>query len=305
MKVALNQITVGQVQGGGLDDAVNHFSGVVKEPLVMRAKRSAIGDDQCLLTRSPRPAAALGVVGRSGRDVAQVHRVERRDVNTQLHRGRAKHHRQALQRRFVSGVVQPILAVFFGITEALLQQLAAVGIDLRGVLLCLEVEQGVALLTQGLCHGLVKVTKELVVLTVLKRLRFIDQQPVHGRRVEPPAHHLVVHIKLLNVAVIGCCLEQLFHELDPLRVFPTHHLTGCGTVFPERGGLEVLEEARAGTTWNQVNTRFALVIWPLGENQVLAGFEVLVPGKSPALIQILVRCRLGFVLLHRIQITRF
>ena len=181
---------------------MHHFGGMVKKPLIVRAERSAVGDHQRLLARAPCPAAALGVVGRGGRHIAQVHSVEGRNIDAQLHCGRAEHDGQALQWRLVHGIGQPVFAVFFGVAKALLQQLAAGGIDLRGVLLRLKVEQGVPLLAQDVGHSQIKTTEKLVVLTVFKGLRLIDQHPVHAGGVEAPANNRPFHVELVHVAVM-------------------------------------------------------------------------------------------------------
>jgi hypothetical protein len=49
VQVAFDQVAVGQVERGRLDDAMHHFGGVVEKPLVVRAERRAVGDHQCLL----------------------------------------------------------------------------------------------------------------------------------------------------------------------------------------------------------------------------------------------------------------
>jgi len=123
--MAVDQIAVGKIQGRRAHHAMHHLVGMLEEPLVMRAERRAVGDDQRLLAGTPGTATALGVVGRGRRDIAQVDGVERGNIHAQLHRGRAEHHRQAFQRRFMGRVLRPILPVLFGVAEALFQQLPA------------------------------------------------------------------------------------------------------------------------------------------------------------------------------------
>ena len=180
MQVAVDEVSVGQVERGRAHDAVHHLRRVVKEPLVVRAEGRAVGDDQGLLAGATRPAAALRVVGRRGGHVAQVDGIERRDVDAQLHGGRAEHHRQALKRCLVRRIFCPVLAIFLGEPEALLQQLAAAGIDLRGVLVGFELEEGVVLLAQRGRDRKVELAEETVVLALLLGLGGIDQHPVHG-----------------------------------------------------------------------------------------------------------------------------
>ena len=121
LQVAVDEIAVGQIKCGCAYHAMHHLVGIVEKPLVMRAKCRAVGDDQCLLARATRTAAALGVVGGCRRHIAQVHGVKRGDIDTQLHGGGAEHHWQSLQRRFVGRVLCPVLPVLFGVAEALLQ----------------------------------------------------------------------------------------------------------------------------------------------------------------------------------------
>ena len=140
MQVAFDQVAVGQVQGWRLDDAMHHFCGMVKKPLIVRAEGRAVSNNQGLLARPPRTTTALGVIGGGRWHIAQVNSVQGGNIHAQFHGGRTKHDGQTLQRCFVRGVGQPVLAVFFGVAKALFQQLAATSINLGSVLLRFKIE---------------------------------------------------------------------------------------------------------------------------------------------------------------------
>jgi hypothetical protein len=106
------------------------------------------------------PAAALRVVRRGGRHVAHVDRVQRRDIDAELHRRRAEQHRQPLELRAV--LLAPLVAVFLGEAEAGLALQAVVLLDLGGVLARLEVEE--------LVHGLAQQAGDVAVQARKKAL---------------------------------------------------------------------------------------------------------------------------------------
>ena len=81
-------------RSGGAHLAVDHRLRVAEEVLVVRALRRAVGENERRLAAAAGATAALRVVGRRRRDVAQVDGVQRRDVDAELHRRRAEEHRQ-------------------------------------------------------------------------------------------------------------------------------------------------------------------------------------------------------------------
>ena len=83
------QILVEQVQLRWRDDAGDHLVGVAEVVLVMTVAGGAVGGDQRRLAGPPGAAGALRVVRGRGRHVAHRHRIQSRDVHTELHRGRA------------------------------------------------------------------------------------------------------------------------------------------------------------------------------------------------------------------------
>jgi hypothetical protein len=90
MQVRLNQVTIGKVERRGSDDAAHHLLRLAKIVLVVRALRGAVGHNQSSLTRASRASGTLRVICRSGRHVSHVDRIERGDVDAELHRRRAK-----------------------------------------------------------------------------------------------------------------------------------------------------------------------------------------------------------------------
>ena len=118
--VGAHQILVAQVDARRGDGTGDHLARLAEEVLVVRAAPRAVGEDQRRLAAAAGPAAALGVVGRRRRHVAQVDDVELGDVDAELHGRRAEEQRQ------VAGA------------EAVLALLAVLGRDLGGVLARLE-----------------------------------------------------------------------------------------------------------------------------------------------------------------------
>ena len=220
VQMAVDEIAVRQIERGRADHTVDHLVGMVEEPLVVRAQGRAVGDDQGLLPRAASTATALRVVGRRGRHVAQVDRVEGRDVDAQLHCGRAEHHRQTFERGLVGRVLQPVLAILLGVAEALFEELAPARIHLGGVLLRLEVEQRVLLLGEGGGDREVELPEEAVVLAFLLDLGGVDEHPVHCRGVQAPADQVGLDLVSLRVAVVRSTDQKDLQQLQPLRVFP-------------------------------------------------------------------------------------
>ncbi len=95
---------------GGVTDPATILVRLTEVILVVRAASRAIGVDQGRLTATAGPAAALGVVGRRRRDVAQIDEVQLSDVHAQLHGRRAEQERQIAAAESVFA----LLAVFGG-----------------------------------------------------------------------------------------------------------------------------------------------------------------------------------------------
>ena len=85
MDVRAHEIVIAHVNARRGDRACDHLAGFSEEILVVRAASGAVGEDQRRLPAATGPAAALRIVGRGGRDVAQVDEVQLGDVHTQLH----------------------------------------------------------------------------------------------------------------------------------------------------------------------------------------------------------------------------
>ncbi len=109
MDVGANQVFIGQIEAPGADGAGHHVRRPLEEVLVVGAAGGAIGVDQRRLAAATGPAAALGVVGRRGGDVAHVDRVQLGNVDAQFHRGRAEQQRQ-------DGLAKLLLALFADFT---------------------------------------------------------------------------------------------------------------------------------------------------------------------------------------------
>ena len=114
--VGAHQVAIAQVNPRRGDGAGDHAVGVFEVILVVGAATGAVGINQGGLAATTGTAAALGVVGRGGRDVAQVDDVKLGDVHAELHGRRTKEERQ------------------FRGAEAVFTFLAVLGSDLGGVL---------------------------------------------------------------------------------------------------------------------------------------------------------------------------
>ena len=88
--VRADEVFIGHVEPGRLHLAGNHEFGVLEEILVVRAAERAVGEHQSGLAAATGATAALRVVGRRGRDVAQIDRIQILDVDAQLHRRRTE-----------------------------------------------------------------------------------------------------------------------------------------------------------------------------------------------------------------------
>ena len=92
--VRADEVAVAEIDAGRRHRAGDHPGGLAVEVLVVGAAPRAVGEDQGGLSAAPRAPAALRVVGRGGRNVAQVDEVELGDVHAELHGRRAEQQRQ-------------------------------------------------------------------------------------------------------------------------------------------------------------------------------------------------------------------
>ena len=190
LEMAVDQVPVRELQDRRTYLAVDHRPGVAEEVLVVGALRRRVGDDQGGLAAAARASAALGVVRRRGRHVAHVDRVQGRDVDAELHRRGAEEHRQepvglaGLPESLL--VRRKLLALAFAEAEALLPDLAVVGIDLGGVLARLEPEERVHGGAEHPREVLVEVAEERVLPGTAAVLRRAAQPEEDARVVEAP-----------------------------------------------------------------------------------------------------------------------
>ena len=92
--VRADQVPVPQVDARRRHRSGHHASRLAVEVLVVGAAPGAVGEDESGLSAAPGASAALRVVGRSGRNVAQVDEVELGDVDAELHGRGAEQERQ-------------------------------------------------------------------------------------------------------------------------------------------------------------------------------------------------------------------
>ena len=115
-----DEVAVAKVDPGRRHAAGNHPDRLTVEVLIVRAASGAVGEYHGRLPASAGASAALRVVGRRRRNVAQIDQVQLLDVDAQFHRRRAEHERK------------------LAVTEAVLPLLPVLRRHLRGVLACLE-----------------------------------------------------------------------------------------------------------------------------------------------------------------------
>ena len=144
MQMRLDQIAVGEVDGGRADDAAHHRLAPAKVILIVRTLRRAVGQDQRRLARTAGTAGALRIIRWRRRHVAQVDGVERRDIDAELHGRRAEQHRQ--EDVGLTGLAQFLLflrelgAILLAPTEPPFAPFAPLGVDLRSVLSAFDAE---------------------------------------------------------------------------------------------------------------------------------------------------------------------
>ena len=221
--VRADQVAIAEVDAGRRYRSGDHPDGLAVEVLIVRAAPRAVGEDQRRLPAATGAPAALSVVGRRGRDVAQVDEVQLLDVDAQFHRRRAEQQRET------------------AIPEARLPLLAVLRRHLRGVFAPLQN----ALEVYEAAVALDEVTVDL-----LRKRSFVEQpdvvdrpiltvigQPAQGVRVELIARIVGVASApyLLHDAVALQGQEQEANQIVGLRA--THALV---RQVPLKPALEVL-----------------------------------------------------------------
>ena len=152
MKMALKELLIRQVDGWGAHYPLHNLRLIPEVPLVMRALRRAVGEDQRGLPGTPGPSAALGVVGRRRGDVPHIDDVQRRDIHPQLHGRRTVEHRERKKRPALIFLL-PILFVPGAAAETPLQKFAGIGGHLRRMLVGLKAEEAGAVARQKSFRG--------------------------------------------------------------------------------------------------------------------------------------------------------
>ena len=214
-----------QVPVRDLDDRraylpVDHRLGVAEEVLVVRALGRRIRDDQGRLSAAARPSAPLGVVRRRRRHVAHVDRVQGRDVDAELHRRGAEEHRQ--EPVGLAGLPEPLpvrrqlLALALAEAEALLPELAVVGIDLGGVLARLEPEERVHRGAEHSRQVLVEVAEERIPRGAAAVRPRVARSEDDAGVVELPSGPIECGPRLRHEAVRRACTEEIGDELVEL-----------------------------------------------------------------------------------------
>ena len=218
--MAVDQVPVRELQDRRTYLAVNHRPGIAEEVLVVGALRRRVRDDQGGLPAPARASAALGVVRRRGRHVAHVDGVQGRDVDAKLHRRGAEEHRQ--ESIGLADLPEPplvrieLLALAFAEAEALLPDLAVVGIDLGGVLARLEPEERVHGGAEHPREVLVEVAEERVLPGTAAVLRRAAQPEEDARVVEAPSGLIERRALLRYEAVRRARTEEVLDELVEL-----------------------------------------------------------------------------------------
>ena len=94
MDMRAEEVLVSQVESRRCDGTRHHGFRPLEEVLIVRAPRGAIREDQRRLAAAPRAPAALCIIRRRRRHVAQVDRVQFADVDAKFHCGRAIQNRE-------------------------------------------------------------------------------------------------------------------------------------------------------------------------------------------------------------------
>ena len=99
-----HQIAIAQINPGRRDHATHHLLGPVVVILIVRTAARTVGVHQRRLPAASGPPATLCVIGRGRRHIAQIHHIQLRDIDAQLHRRRTEQQGQ------IAGA-KPIFAV--------------------------------------------------------------------------------------------------------------------------------------------------------------------------------------------------
>ena len=149
-----------------------------------------------------------------------MNRVQCRDVHAELHRRGAKEHRQ--EPVGLAGLPESLLvprklpALALAEAEALLPELAVVGVDLGGVLACLEPEERMRGGPEHPSEVLVEVAEERVPRGTAAVIRRAAQAEDDACVVESPAGLIERSALLGNETVRRARAEEVFDELVEL-----------------------------------------------------------------------------------------
>ena len=294
LEMAVDQVPVRELQDRRAYLAVDHRPGVAEEVLVVGALRGRVRDDQGGLAAPARASAALGVVGRRGRNVAHMDRIQGGDVDAELHRRGAEEHRQ--ESIGLAGLPEPLLvrlelfALAFAEAEALLPDLAVVGIDLGGVLARLEPEERVHGGAEHPREVLVEVAEERVLPGTAAVLRRAAQPEEDARVVEAPPGLIERRALLRYEAVRRARTEEVLDELvELLRLQPAD---GRVTAPEARRAQRSPETASRAAAHDQLHV--AERACPAGgrdDHQPARGARLLVRAESPGRPEPTVRLR--------------
>src|SRR5688572_12928991 len=135
MEMRAQQIFVPQIDTRSCDPARDHQLWSAEEVLIVGTSSGAVCEDERGLAASTCPATALGVIGRSRRNVPEVHDVQSRDVDAELHRRGTEEDRQfAGSEPFLA-----LLALFVRDLSRMLSRLEPLSVG-RGCLIEVEKE---------------------------------------------------------------------------------------------------------------------------------------------------------------------
>ena len=221
LEMAGDQVPVREVEDRRAHFAVDHRLGVAEEVLVVGALGRCVGDDQGRLPAAARPSAPLGVVRRRRGHVAHVDRVQGRDVDAELHRRGAEEDRQ--EPVGLAGLpelllfLRELLALALAEAEALLPDLAVLGIDLGGVLARLEPEERVHRGAEHPRKVLVEVAEERILRGSAAVRRGVAQAEDDAGVVDAPPGPVERGALLGHEAVRRARTEKVIDE--PIEVF--------------------------------------------------------------------------------------
>ena len=251
VEMAGDQVPVRKLQDWRAHFAVDHRLGIAEEVLVVRALGRCVGNDKGGLSAATRPSSPLGVVRRRRRNVAHVDRVQRRDVDAELHRRGTKENRQ--EPIGLAGISEPLLgrrcrklAAFpLAEAEALFPDLAVVGMNLGGVLARFEPEERMHRGTEHLGEILVKVAEEGVPLGTVAG-GFAAQSEFDARVVDAPARQAERGSLLGHEAVRRRSAEKIIDKsIEVLRFQVVDRRAAAPQLLGAQGPAETAARAAA------------------------------------------------------------